>query len=140
MLVAFAAVDKFLTVFPVIVAVPLELTIPLITFDELAELGTLALFIFAIVLLVMEMVAELLLFIPVMIGLAVTVAAVLALILFVVAELPIEFPLIVNVVPADVAIPVKPIAIEVVLPIVVIEPIILLDMFETVLVASVQIP
>src|SRR5262245_60738934 len=63
--VAFAAVERFRTVLPVIVLTPLVVAMPPITRKLVATEGRYALFRLATVLLVIEIVAELLLLIPV---------------------------------------------------------------------------
>lgn len=92
------------------------------------------------VLLVMEIVALLVLDMPVTTCAAALTDALIALILFAVLVLPMVLLLTVKVVPAVVAIPVKEWDIPVVVPTVVKAPIILLEIEETVEAASTAIP
>ena len=134
--VALAAVVKFRTVFPVIVFVPDDETIPRTIEPVFADEGTYALFKFEIVLLVIEIVELLVLLIPVTVCAVVPVAAFAALMLLDVDVLPIVLLLIVKVVPAVIAIPTNPCDGVAVDPVVVTEPIVLFEMFETVDAAS----
>ena len=108
--VALAPVVKLRTVFPVIVFVPADVTMPIAIRLVLAAEGTYAVFRFAILLFVIAIVALLLLLIPVTDCTLAFVDAELAFILFAVLaiSLPITLLLTVTVVPPPIEMPTNP--------------------------------